>query len=108
MATENAADESNLAAIKNLFEKVRGSFGRFIKPQSADIDALTEVLKDATNTNRMGSDEEFQKFVNEEMAIGIMSKLAGTASTDDVVSLILISKSCLTYPLSILVPGRGG
>mmetsp|Transcript_393 Transcript_393/g.548 ORF Transcript_393/g.548 Transcript_393/m.548 type:complete len:291 (-) Transcript_393:8442-9314(-) len=45
---------------------------------------MAQMLRDATACNRMGSDEEFAKFVNEELAIGLMSKLASSTGVDDV------------------------
>ena len=81
-----AASANDLDDFKNQFKTVQAAIKRFLKPSYSELDQLTEVLKDATLSNRMGTDKEFAKFINDEMAIGIMSKLANTQSTDELVS----------------------
>lgn len=87
-------DVSDLLDVKLLFEKIRLKIGRFMKPTPADLNALTRVVVKATAEDRMGSDEEFAKFVNDEMAIGLMNKLASTTSYDDEVSVFSV-RVCL-------------
>ena len=46
------------------------------------------------STNRMGSEPEFAKWINEEVAIGIMQKIAKTGSFDQNVSIVNV---CLCW-----------
>ena len=59
---------------------------RLLQTPTTECQQLIEVLKNAAATNRMGTDLEFAKFVNTELAISVMQKLAKTASMDEVVS----------------------
>ena len=96
-ANDEARDFTDLEQFKDNFKNVQTAIKRFLKPSYSELDQLTEVLRDATANNRMGTDKEFAKFINEEMAIGIMSKLANTQSTDELVSIgaLALAAICL-------------
>lgn len=47
-----------------------------------ELQQICEFLRDAVATNRMATDEDFRTFVYDELAIGLMQKMAKTASFD--------------------------
>ena len=55
-ANNGAADVYDLEQFKNNFKNVQTAIKRFLKPSYAELDQLTEVLRDATANNRMGTD----------------------------------------------------
>ena len=48
----------------------------------AELQVICDAIRHAVETDRMGSDAEFAKWVHEEVAIGIMQKLAKTMTFD--------------------------
>lgn len=54
---------------------------RLDTPQQ-EIQELCNAIKDAAVSNRMGSEPEFAKWINNEVGIGLMQKMAKTNSYD--------------------------
>ena len=78
-------EQTDLAQIKQVYIDAKMKLRRMEKPLEL-IQQLTEVVKNAAATDRMGTDAEFAKFMNEDMA-GLTSDMATTTSFDEVVSL---------------------
>ena len=78
MTSSNAND---LEQVKSVYNVALAKLKRFETCQN-ELSQLTEVVKDAAATNRMGTEPEFRRFVNEEMGIGLMQKLAKCMSFD--------------------------
>ena len=71
--------------LKAIFNIAKNKLNRLDQPLE-ELTQLCEALKDAISTNRMETEPEFAKFINEEVAIGIMQKIAKTGSFDTNVS----------------------
>ena len=67
------------------YNKAKNKLNRLDQPLE-ELTQLCEAVKDAISTNRMENEPEFAKFINDEVAIGIMQKLAKTGSFDPNVS----------------------
>lgn len=78
-------DSSNLAQLKATFNLASNKMKRLDTPQE-ELQQICEAIRDAVATNRMENEPEFAKFVYEELAIGLMQKLAKTTSFDSNVS----------------------
>ena len=63
-----------------------GSKLRLAGSCTLELRELSEALKEACATDRMGQDEEFCKFITEELAPALMSRLAKITSFDKNVS----------------------
>jgi hypothetical protein len=51
-----------------------------------ELRTICENLKEALATDRMGSEPDYADFVNKELSIGLMQKLAKTMTFDTEVS----------------------
>ena len=71
--------------LKETFKAAQYKLRRFDRP-TEELTALLENIRHASATNRMGSDPEYAKFVNDELASGITQELARVTSFDTNVS----------------------
>ena len=83
--TQEEEKTSDLAQLKATFIQAKNKLNRLDQPLE-ELTQLCEAVKHAISTNRMENEPEFAKFINEEVAIGIMQKLAKTGSFDTNVS----------------------
>ena len=83
--TQEEEKTSDLAQLKVTFIQAKNKLNRLDQPLE-ELTQLCEAVKDAISTNRMENEPEFAKFINDEVAIGIMQKLAKTGSFDPNVS----------------------
>ena len=82
--TDNTPNKE-LEKLKETFKAAQSKLRRFDRPTD-ELTALLENIRHATATNRMGSDPEYAKFMNEELASGITSELTRLTSFDTNVS----------------------
>ena len=59
---------------------------RCLSSPKEELETIAQVISEAAATNRMETDPEFATFINDEVAIGIMQKMAKTLSYDNSVS----------------------
>ena len=51
-----------------------------------ELKTICDAVRDAVATDRMAKEPEFAKWINEEVAIGLMQKLSKTSTFDMAVS----------------------
>ena len=51
-----------------------------------ELKIICDAVRDAVATDRMAKEPEFAKWINEEVAIGLMQKLSKTSTFDMAVS----------------------
>ena len=96
MSTTAEETTSDLAQLKALYALASAKMKRLDTPQQ-EIQELCNAIKDAAVTNRMGSEPEFAKWINDEVGIGLMQKMAKTNSYDQNVSALTNRfRRCLT------------
>ena len=78
--TEQQA-ESNLESLKDTWNQAKVTLRRLSHPND-EMRIICDAVNDAVATNRMGTEPEFAKWINEEVAIGCMQKLCKTATYD--------------------------
>lgn len=88
MTTETETTPFELEALKVTYNLCMSKMKQLMTPQ-IEVVQLTEALRHASETNRMGTDADFAEFVNADLAISIMQKLAKTISMDEAVSIYL-------------------
>ena len=64
-----------------MFTTLLNKLRRFDTPQ-AELQVFCDAIRQAVETDRMGSDAEFAKWVHDEVALNIMQKLAKTMTFD--------------------------
>ena len=80
--TETQAESaSNLESLKETWNQAKVTLRRLSHPNE-EMRTICEAVRDAVATNRMGTEPEFAKWINEEVGIGVMQKLCKTATFD--------------------------
>ena len=79
--TTSAGQPDDFIQLKALFNLATNKMKRFESP-TAELQGINEAIREAVATDRMATDEAFRDFVNKELAIGIMQKMAKTTSFD--------------------------
>ena len=80
-----AALPDDFIQLKTLYTLATSKMKRFESP-TAELQGINEAIREAVAAERMATDEAFREFVNKELAIGIMQKMAKTTSFDQTVS----------------------
>lgn len=93
--TEEVKTSETLEQLKKVFATCQVKLRCLDSPRE-ELQSLAQIINDAVATNYMEKDPAFTEFINKEVAIGIMQKLAKTMSYDQAVS------PCLPYLLSFL------
>jgi len=83
--TEETKTNPVLEQFKTLFNNCSNKLRRMDSPRE-ELQTICETLREAVKTDRMGSEPDFAEFVNKELSIGLMQKLAKTISFDHEVS----------------------
>jgi len=83
--TTEATTPFELESLKVTYNLCMSKMKQLMTP-TTEVQQLTEAIRHAAATNRMGTDADFAEFVNSDLAISIMQKLAKTISVDEVVS----------------------
>lgn len=83
--TEEVKTSEALAQLKKVFATCQTKLRCLDSPRE-ELLTLAEILKNAVATNLMETDTEFVDFINKDVGIGIMQKLAKTMSFDQAVS----------------------
>ena len=87
MTEQQADSNSNLESLKETWNQCKVTLRRLGQP-TEELRIICEAVRDAIATDRMGTDPEFAKLINEEVAIGVMQKLCKTATFDQNVSIV--------------------
>ena len=81
MTTTAEDNTSDLVQLKALYLLATNKMKRLDSP-TQEIQELCDAINQATVTNRMGTEPEFAKWINDEVAIGLMQKIAKNNSFD--------------------------
>ena len=84
-AASNADSTNDLDQLKLVLLQCQSKMRKLETPQN-ELRQICDAVRHAVQTERMASDEEFRKFVHQELAIGLMQKMAKTMSFDQEVS----------------------
>lgn len=85
MTTVETETPFELESLKVTYNLCMSKMKQLMTP-TTEVQQLTEAIRHASATNRMGTDDDFAEFVNSDLAISIMQKLAKTISADEQVS----------------------
>ena len=86
MTEEIKTTNEYLETFKTVFQAAHTKL-RILSTPKEELRQIAQIISEAAASNKMGEDEEFRDYVNKEVAIGIMQKLAKTLSYDAEVSL---------------------